>query len=189
MPLNKRVYIRNIKEDLAHFSKRSNGPEEPSNLESHFEKHQSYYANEDEYDQGLHDLTKRPAAPIGKESPTGINGYKTQTGVKVKYRPFRGNIHLYELGAYRGNDVTGVGITYYAKPLDKILQDIDPYTPYPLSRKKNDYRYKSDLEGGFEGLEFFDNHPEYHEGVDEETINTIRAKIMVGERLDDFNTI
>ncbi len=41
MPLNKRVYIRNIKEDLAHFSKRSKGPEEPSNLESHFEKHQS----------------------------------------------------------------------------------------------------------------------------------------------------
>ncbi len=93
------------------------------------------------------------------------------------------------MGAYRGNDVTGVGITYHAKPLDKILQDIGPYAPYPLSRKKNDYRYKSDLDGGFEGLEFFDNHPEYHEGVDEETINTIRAKIMAGERLDDFNTI
>lgn len=190
MQSNKRTYVKNIKEDLAHLSRKSSNPEEPSNLESHFEKHQSYYySNENEYNQGFHNLTKRSAAPVGKESSTSINGYKTQTGVKVKYRPFRGNAHLYELGAYKGDDVTGVGLTYYTKPLDKILQDADPYAPYPLSRKRNDYRYKSDLDGGFEGLEFFDSHPEYHEGVDEETINTIRLKILAGERLDDFNTI
>ena len=47
----------------------------------------------------------------------------------------------------RGGDIDGSVITYYMKSHKKILQQANPFTPGELKSK-----YKSDLDGGLEGL-------------------------------------
>lgn len=178
-----------MKEDLARFSREPKNDNDLSNLTGHFEKHEPIfsYRNEDEYDNAFHEFTMMPAAPIGKPSKNGVNGYRTQSEVNVKYRKSHDNI--YEIAVYVGRADIGVGITYYKKSLNSILKDADPYAPYDTNIKQNDYRYKCDLNQKMKGLEYFDSHSEYHQNVDETILEEIKTKLLNGEKLGRLNTI
>ena len=51
-----------------------------------------------------------------------------------------------------------------------------------------DYRYKCDLDGGFEGLKFFGKHPEYHPDIPTDRAEEIKDRVLKGEKPGNFNT-
>lgn len=159
----------------------------PDNLEKH-RKHESEYGldNDEQYQEFTDILTKYPAVPIGKGVITDIQGYIAQSGAKVKFVQIRNDV--YALAAYKGRVEGQTAITNYPKKLNNILKDADPYAFYRQSEKGDDYRYRSDLDGRFEGLKFFDNHPEYHRNTSEERIREIRRKLQKREKLGVLNT-
>ncbi len=140
----------------------------------------------EEYQEFTDLLTKYPAIPIGKGTVVDMYGYTTQDYTNAKFIQMRAD--KYALGTYREPVDGETAVTNYPKRLRNILQDADPYRFYRRSIKQGDYRYKSDIDGGFEGLKFFDNHPEYHQDTSEEVINEIRRRLLNGEELGTFNT-
>ena len=140
----------------------------------------------EEYQEFTDLLTKYPAVPIGKGTLVDMQGYIAQDRTNAKFIQMRGD--KYALGVYEEPVDGETAITNYPKKLQNILRDADPYRFYRRSIKQSDYRYKSDLDGGFEGLKFFDNHPEYHQDTPEEVIEEIRRRLINGEELGAFNT-
>ncbi len=159
----------------------------PDNLGDH-RKHEPEYGleNDKQYQEFTDTLTKYPAVPIGKGDITDIQGYVAQSGARVKFVQIRNDI--YALAAYKGKINGQTALTNYPKKLFNILKDADPYAFYMQSEKEDDYRYRSDLDGRFEGLKFFDIHPEYHRGTSEEKIREIRRMLYKREKLGRFNT-
>lgn len=159
----------------------------PDNLQKHSEHKNQFHLNSlEEYDESTHNLTRSPASPIGQSTPTEVIGYTNQNGLHVKFTKF--NNDIYAFGVYSGDPETGVAVTCFPRSLDSIMKIVDPYNFYKKSGKQGDYRYRSDLDGKFEGLKFFDTHPEYHRNTSNERIKTIRQKILHKERLGNFNT-
>ena len=160
----------------------------PDNLQRH-EKHkdQFHFKSLDEYNKFTHELTKHPALPIGQGSSEDVIGYINQNGLSIKFTKFSNN--TYAFSVYSGDPETGDAVTCFPRSLNSIMRIADPYRFYRKeSGKQGDYRYRSDINGGFEGLKFFDEHPEYHKDTDEGRINEIREKILHKERLRNFNT-
>lgn len=188
MLLNKRQYVGKVNEGLAHLPNKPMG-DEKSNLGTHFEKHKNDFdvKTPQEYNEKIvHAFTSHPAEPIGEIKNDVVYGYINQDGVNVKF------VNTSDKGsfitAYLKDSITGIALTCYAKPLKNILRDADPYSPYHSKSKEGDYRYKSDLNKELKGLEFFNNHPEYHKNVGKETIKEIKHKIENREKLNNMNT-
>ena len=100
-------------------------------------------------------------------------GYITQSGRKVKIKKLKGP-YLCQFVSYIGDDSDGDIITYFVQPWDKIVYKANPY----ISGNKS-YKYKSDLNGKYNGLNIFMpplsmNEDEYH---------SIRNKIIRGDKL------
>ncbi len=159
----------------------------PDNLEDH-RKHEPEYGleNDEQYQEFTDILTKYPVVPIGKGDIMDVQGYIAQSGARVKFVQIKNDI--YALAAYKGNVKGQTALTNYPKKLSNILKDADPYAFYRQNEKEDDYRYRSDLNGRFEGLKFFDVHPEYHRGTPEEKIREIRRRLYKREKLGRFNT-
>lgn len=189
MLLNKRQYVGKINEDLAHLSNKPTKNDEKSSLDTHFKKHKNDFdvKTPQEYNEKIvHVFTSHPAKPIEEIENDVVYGYINQSGSNIKFTNTSDKGGF--ITAYVRSPITGKALTCYAKPLKNILQDADPYSPYPIKLKDGDYRYKSDLNGDIKGLEFFNNHPEYHKDVDKEVIEEIRHKIENGEKLNKLNT-
>ena len=100
--------------------------------------------SEEEYDDAADALSSADALPLGSGKDV-VTGYITQYDQKIKLRRVEGNID--EFVVYEGGDIDGSVLTYYMKSHKKILQQANPFTPGELKSK-----YKSDLDGGLEGL-------------------------------------
>ena len=177
--MDKEIWDELNKLDEAHFSKQD--------LKNH-SKHKAQLGvdSDEEYDYITHELTRHPALPIGDYNIKDIIGYINQDGRSIKFVEWRGQLYIFS--AYRGDPETGIAITCYPKMIQDIYRKADPYNFYKFSSGQGDYRYKSDLDGKFEGLKFFDKHPEYHKNTSEENIKIIRDKILKNEKLANFNT-
>lgn len=181
--------LSKIDEDFALMPDTKKKGEEKTYLDDHSDRHKDSLGCRDkwEYRECIHALTSFPAIPIQEDTDNhDIMGYKAQDGRKVKFVQFKEDVYI--ISAYKKDPVTGVALTGYDKRLRNILQDADPYRFYELNNKEGDYRYKCDLDDRFEGLKFFNNHPEYHRNTDPERIKEIRQKLYKREKLDAFNT-
>ncbi len=166
---------------------RIEGDHQGPNLTAHeFHKVEFGLENKGDYNEVAHAITSQEASPIGENMDWGIVGYINQDGRNVKFARLDDN--KYMIGVYVGSPTTGAIITFYTKNLQDILKDADPYNRYSLANKEGDYRYKCDLDKKFEGLKFFNNHPEYHRDTSEERVREIKGKLYKSEKLGNFNT-
>ena len=144
------------------------------NLLAHHEKHpiiiDGVRITEDQYNQMCGELTKARASYIGSDAP--IQGYIRQDGRKVKFRKFNNE---YEFGVYAGDEITGSAVTYFIRPLRKIMEESNPYSIL----SDVDRRYKSDLDGKFNGLAKY-VPPEY---LSRKDFESIKNKILKGIKL------
>lgn len=145
-----------------------------NNLNTHYNKHpilvDGVPITKEKYNQMCDELTKSKASYIG--SGAAVQGYICQDGRKVKFRKFN---DTYEFGVYVGDDTTGDAITYFVKPLKKI---VDNSNPFSMNTDVNQ-RYKSDLDGKFRSLDSY-RAPMY---VNEKKYTELRNKIIKGEPL------
>ena len=176
--------------ELARFNKRGESLKE---FRKHFEKHKEVldkdgkvvytYKTEDEYDEAAHELSSFPATPIGGKMDDGVFGFIDQEGRSVK---FAKTIHDYAFvvfipSSYDNSDYYGTAITYFHRPLDEILYSANPY--HKLNPGDDDHRYKSDLDGGFVGLDFFKPIHGGRRGVTEEESEIIKNDILNGREI------
>lgn len=176
--------------ELARFNKRGESLKE---FRKHFEKHKEVldkdgkvvytYKTEDEYDEAAHELSSFPATPIGGKMDDGVFGFIDQEGRSVK---FAKTMHDYAFvvfipSSYDNSDYYGTAITYFHRPLDEILYSANPY--HKLNPGDDDRRYRSDLDGGFVGLDFFRPVSGGRRGVTEEEAKTIKNDILNGRRI------
>lgn len=145
-------------------------------LKAHHEKHHilvnGVKISEEQYNDLCDELTRKDATFLSGRRDT-IQGYICQDGVKVKFKRLPGK--NCEFGAYIGDAIEGEAMTYFTKPFVDIIRDSNPYSKY----NNKDYRYKSDLDGKFKGLDVYEK-PLLT--TDKEYIE-IRNKILKGEDL------
>ena len=176
--------------ELARFNKRGESLKE---FRKHFEKHMKVldkdgnvvytYKTEDEYDDAAHELSSFPAIPIGGKMDDDVLGFIDQEGRHVK---FARTIHDYAFvvfipSSYDNSDYYGTAITYFHRPLDEILYGANPY--HKLNPGDDDHRYKSDLDGGFDGLNFFKPIVGGKRGVTKEEAQQIKDDILNGRKI------
>lgn len=170
-------------EEQARFNKhkRDRGDPNKTSFERHYEDHGIPLGlTEEEYDDVADALSEYPAYSLNKGNFEDVKGYITQKGIRVKFIGIKGN--TYALVAYTYDDKKDVSIdalTYHHLPLNQVLNKANPY--HKLNGK-DDYRYKSDIDGRLEGLKLFED-PKYQTKLDQEEIKEQREAILKGERL------
>ena len=133
----------------------------------------AYDMTEDEYDDAADALSSYPAIPIGTGTEEGIVGYITQDGRKIKFIQIPGGAFMV---AYIGDDVTGEAKTFYYTSIASLYYSANPFRE--LSDKGGDHRYKSDLDGGFDGLKFFKPVTNGKRAVTKEEVKQIKDDIL-----------
>lgn len=142
---------------------------------------------DEEYNEVTDILTRYPALPLGQGDIYDVHGYTNQQGINIKFVQYKGNLYIFS--AYKGDPVNGEAKTCHVKRLREIMRIADPYRFYKKGTgKQGDYRYRCDLDGGFEGLKFFDKHPEYHPDIPTDRVEEIKDRVLKGEKLGNFNT-
>lgn len=141
-------------DEQAHFDRTDIDSDAYKEFKNHYEKHgRALGLTEDEYDEAADALSKLPANPIsGLTDIYNVQGYITNSGKKVKFIPLKNR--QIALVVYVRDDVTGTAVSYYHPTFEYILRKANPYNPYK-GPKSQDFRYKSDLDGGLKGLEYF----------------------------------
>ena len=145
-----------------------------TNLEVHHDKHpitiNGIRITKEQYNNMCDELTKSQASYVGSGAP--VQGYIRQDGRKVKFKKLNNE---YEFGIYVGDDVYGSAVTYFVRPLRKIMEESNPYSIL----SDVDRRYKSDLDGKFNRLVKY-VPPEY---LSRKDFESIKNKILKGIKL------
>lgn len=126
---------------------------------------------EEEYDNAANILSSNKAYPLGS-GKNKITGYITQNDRKIKIKLKQGSYD--EFVVYVGDDVTGEVITYYIKKYPEIIQQANPFVSGNIKNK-----YKSDLDGKFEGLKIFNPKPNMSQKEKEDIIYKIYNNIKL----------
>lgn len=154
-------------------------------FKDHHNRHKSYMIggkeyemSENEYDDNAHYLSSFPGIAIGTGTDIDVYGYITQDDKKVKFIEIPGGAFMV---AYRGDDVSGVARTFFYTSKNELLYNANPYRK--LSTRGRDHRYKSDLDGGFVGLNYFKPILGGNRGVTEEEAKTIKSDILSGRKI------
>lgn len=175
--LNNIVDDQQLLTELARFPKRTE--EEIRNFKTHYDKHKSYVINgvtytmtPEEYDDSTHYLSSYPAIPIGTGEEYEIFGYIAQDGRKIKFTQIPGGAFMV---AYVGKDVTGEARSFHYTSMEELLYNINPYHKI---LDYEDHRYKSDLDGKFEGLKFFKPIIRGPRAVTQEEVERIKSDIL-----------
>lgn len=149
-------------------------------FKDHHNRHKSYMIggkeyemSENEYDDNAHYLSSFPGIAIGTGTDIDVYGYITQDDKKVKFIEIPGGAFMV---AYRGDDVSGVARTFYYADINELLFKANPY--HKILDREKDHRYKSDLDGGLVGLDFFKPVHGGRRGVTEEEVEIIRDDIL-----------
>ena len=167
--------------ELLEFAKfRRTTPDELAYFYDHADRHKSYYVNgkefimtPEEYDDNADSLSSFPGIPIGTGTDEDVVGYISQDGKKVKFIEIPGGAFMV---AYIGDDVSGIARTFYYADINELLFKANPY--HKILDGEKDHRYKSDLDGGFVGLDFFKPVHGGRRGVTEEEVEIIRDDIL-----------
>lgn len=170
LSLHEALQILDDLEEQAKFSK--------SNKQKHAKKHNAEksfnFKSEEDYGNSAEALTLAHAKELLlNPSSEDVMGYITQSGRKVKIKKIKGP-YLCQFVSYIGDDSNGDIITYFVQPWDKIVYKANPY----ISGNKS-YKYKSDLNGKFNGLNIF--MPPL--SMTEDEYHIIRNKIIRGDKL------
>lgn len=159
--------------------------EELAYFNDHADRHKSYYVHgkefimtPDEYDDNADSLSSFPGIPIGTGTEEDVKGYISQDGKKVKFIEIPGGAFMV---AYIGDDVGGIAKTFYYADIDAILFKANPY--HKILDGEKDHRYKSDLDGGFIGLDFFKPIHGGRRGVTNEEAEIIKDDILNGREI------
>ena len=169
--------------ELLEFAKfRRTTPDELAYFYDHADRHKSYYVNgkefimtPEEYDDNTDSLSSFPGIPIGTGTDEDVVGYISQDGKKVKFIEIPGGAFMV---AYIGDDVSGIARTFYYADINELLFKANPY--HKILDGEKDHRYKSDLDGGFVGLDFFKPIHGGRRGVTEEEAEIIKNDILNG---------
>ena len=167
--------------ELLEFARfRRTTPDELAYFNDHADRHKSYYVNgkefimtPEEYDDNADSLSSFPGIPIGTGTDEDVVGYISQDGKKVKFIEIPGGAFMV---AYIGDDVSGIARTFYYADINELLFKANPY--HKILDGEKDHRYKSDLDGGFVGLDFFKPVHGGRRGVTEEEVEIIRDDIL-----------
>ena len=167
--------------ELLEFAKfRRTTPDELAYFYDHADRHKSYYVNgkefimtPEEYDDNADSLSSFPGIPIGTGTDEDVVGYISQDGKKVKFIEIPGGAFMV---AYIGDDVSGIARTFYYADINELLFKANPY--HKILDGEKDHRYKSDLDGGFVGLDFFKPVHGGRRGVTEEEVEIIRDDVL-----------
>ena len=122
------------------------------NFQDHYKKHgEPLGLTEEQYEEYTEALTSYPAVPFGQGKDYDVFGYTAQNGKNVKFVKIPTGAAL---GVYIGNAITGKAISYYHEnDFNQVIFRANPFRH--LTDNAEDLRYKSDLDGRFEGLKFF----------------------------------
>lgn len=122
------------------------------NFQDHYIKHgKPLGLTEEQYEQYTDALTSYPAVPIGQGKDYDVYGYIAQNKNRVKFVKLPAGAAL---GVYVGDPIKGTAISYYHENnFNQIIFRANPFRH--LTSAAEDLRYKSDLDGRFEGLKFF----------------------------------
>lgn len=169
--------------ELLEFARfRRTTPDELAYFNDHADRHKSYYVNgkefimtPEEYDDNADSLSSFPGIPIGTGTDEDVVGYISQDGKKVKFIEIPGGAFMV---AYIGDDVSGIARTFYYADINELLFKANPY--HKILDGEKDHRYKSDLDGGFVGLDFFKPVHGGRRGVTEEEAEIIKNDILNG---------
>ena len=169
--------------ELLEFARfRRTTPDELAYFNDHADRHKSYYVNgkefimtPEEYDDNADSLSSFPGIPIGTGTDEDVVGYISQDGKKVKFIEIPGGAFMV---AYIGDDVRGIARTFYYADINELLFKANPY--HKILDGEKDHRYKSDLDGGFVGLDFFKPIHGGRRGVTEEEAEIIKNDILNG---------
>ena len=169
--------------ELLEFARfRRTTPDELAYFNDHADRHKSYYVNgkefimtPEEYDDNADSLSSFPGIPIGTGTDEDVVGYISQDGKKVKFIEIPGGAFMV---AYIGDDVSGIARTFYYADINELLFKANPY--HKILDGEKDHRYKSDLDGGFVGLDFFKPIHGGRRGVTEEEAEIIKNDILNG---------
>ena len=172
--------------ELLEFAKfRRTTPDELAYFYDHADRHKSYYVNgkefimtPEEYDDNADSLSSFPGIPIGTGTDEDVVGYISQDGKKVKFIEIPGGAFMV---AYIGDDVSGIARTFYYADINELLFKANPY--HKILDGEKDHRYKSDLDGGFVGLDFFKPIHGGSRGVTEEEAEIIKNDILNGREI------
>ena len=167
--------------ELLEFARfRRTTPDELAYFNDHADRHKSYYVNgkefimtPEEYDDNADSLSSFPGIPIGTGTDEDVVGYISQDGKKVKFIEIPGGAFMV---AYIGDDVSGIARTFYYADIHELLFKANPY--HKILDGEKDHRYKSDLDGGFVGLDFFKPIHGGRRGVTEEEAEIIKDDIL-----------
>ena len=167
--------------ELLEFARfRRTTPDELAYFNDHADRHKSYYVNgkefimtPEEYDDNADSLSSFPGIPIGTGTDEDVVGYISQDGKKVKFIEIPGGAFMV---AYIGDDVSGIARTFYYADINELLFKANPY--HKILDGEKDHRYKSDLDGGFVGLDFFKPIHGGRRGVTEEEAEIIKDDIL-----------
>lgn len=172
--------------ELLEFAKfRRTTPDELAYFYDHADRHKSYYVNgkefimtPEEYDDNADSLSSFPGIPIGTGTDEDVVGYISQDGKKVKFIEIPGGAFMV---AYIGDDVSGIARTFYYADINELLFKANPY--HKILDGEKDHRYKSDLDGGFVGLDFFKPVHGGRRGVTEEEVEIVKNDILNGREI------
>ena len=169
--------------ELARFPKKT--PDDLKEFEDHYDRHKTYYVNgkefimtPEEYDDNADSLSSFPGVPLKAGAHDEITGFITQDNKKVKLVEIPGGAFMV---AYTGPDIGGKVNTFYYAPIEQLLFKANPY--HRIGDGKEDHRYKSDLDGGFVGLDFFHPVSGGRRGVTEEEAKIIKNDILNGRNI------
>lgn len=160
--------------ELADFKRGTTDGEE--NFQIHYEAHgKPLGLTEEQYEEYADALTSYPAIPIGTGQDYDVYGYIAQNNKRVKFVKLANGAAL---GVYVGNPITGRAISYYHENnFNQVLFRANPFRRLTLTAE--DLRYKSDLDGRFEGLKAFKpiTNPNSNIGITQEEYRQIRSDI------------
>lgn len=176
--------LKNLDEEklneLAKFKRQTDDGEE--NFQIHYKNHGiALGLTEEQYEEYADALTSYPAIPIGTGQNYDIYGYIAQNGKKVKFVELTNGAAL---GVYVGNSITGRAISYYHdNDISATLFRANPFRR--LTSTAEDLRYKSDLDGKFEGLKFFKpiTNKNSSIGITQQEYRKIKQEILDGKEI------
>lgn len=144
-----------------------------------------YKVNEEDYYNIAKFFSEKNSVNFGEGTLEDPKGYLRQDGRKAKIT------QMYEqdeitpsnkssIVVYEGDDLTGSIKTLHVRSWSGALNQANPY--HHLRVGKEDHRYKSDLNGGLEGLKFFQT-PGFTSSLTEEEIEDFNYRLENGQPL------
>ena len=151
------------------------------NSRKHLNKHKPELASvfdhplsEEEYNELSKIVSEISVFPIGISNTMDAYGYINQEGIVLKFVKVRGN--LYFQVAYSKEPSNDKIITSYFKKYSEIIKSANPFRK--TTPNNAGYRYKSDIDGGYKGLEYFQNI-----NLSKDEVTKIRNDILKGKKL------